>query len=65
MERDIVRCTRCYEVLKSKNIIWLELSNTDGNFYELIPDGHASQGLFPFGKHCSKIILQETKTANE
>ena len=52
-----IKCERCGEVLKSKNIKWLELSNTDGKYYSKIPDNHISQGEFPFGISCAKQII--------
>ena len=54
-----IRCTKCKEILTSKKIVWLELSNSDGNYYVEIPDGHISQGGFPFGSTCSKKIVNE------
>ena len=56
-----IRCTKCNEILTSKKIIWLELSNTDGNYYIVIPNGHISQGGFPFGTSCSKKVLKNGK----
>jgi hypothetical protein len=60
------RCERCGEVLKDKRVVWLELSNTDGKYYEIneltersIPEGHVSQGAFPFGATCAKKQIQE------
>lgn len=55
-----IKCERCGEVLIHERIIWLELSNTDGNYYETIPDGHISQGGFPFGSVCARKQLKET-----
>lgn len=49
------RCERCGEALK--NIVWLELSNTDGKYYSEIPAGHVSQGCFAFGTTCAKSQL--------
>jgi len=51
------RCERCGEILKK--VIWLEFSNTDGLYYTDIPDGHVSQGIFPFGSSCAKTQLKE------
>jgi hypothetical protein len=58
------RCTECNEILTSKNIVWLELSNSDGNYYKEIPDGHVSQGGFPFGSTCSKKVLKNDGKGN-
>jgi len=49
------RCEHCGELLVE--VVWLELSNTDGKYYKQIPIGHKSQGLFPFGKACAKKEL--------
>ena len=55
---ETIRCTRCEEILKK--VAWLELSNTDGKYYkDEIPEGHISQGEFPFGTQCSKQQLKE------
>jgi len=53
------RCERCGE--KLKKVKWLEHSNTDGNYYETIPHGHVSQGLFPFGVECATQQLIESR----
>jgi hypothetical protein len=60
-------CQRCGEVLIAKRVVWLELSNTDGRYYKInsltersIPEGHISQGAFPFGSTCAKKQIQET-----
>ena len=60
----IIRCTECNEILTSKKIVWLELSNTDGNFYKEIPLNHTSQGGFPFGVKCSKKVLNNESRRN-
>lgn len=59
--RDVnaIRCERCGEALKQTQTVWLELSLTDGRYYKDLPDGHASQGGFPFGKACAKVAIQE------
>jgi hypothetical protein len=61
-------CQRCGEVLVPERVVWLELSNTDGNYYKIdeltqrsIPEGHISQGAFPFGSTCAKKQLKETE----
>lgn len=53
-----IKCERCGEILKS--IKWLELSQTDGNYYVDIPKGHISQGLFSFGTACATAQIKET-----
>ena len=55
-------CERCGEVLKTKNIVWMELSITDGKFYTILPEGHKGQGAFPFGKFCASMYQYENKT---
>lgn len=52
-------CENCGRELEDQKIVWLELSNTDGNYYEVLPGGHVSQGGFPFGKACSTKILKQ------
>ena len=54
-------CTCCGRVLRSKSVVLLELSVTDGNFYKIIPEGQLSQGHFCFGKSCAKTILKRQK----
>jgi hypothetical protein len=48
------RCERCGKKLNIKGTVWLELSLTDGRYYENIPLGHESQGRFSFGPECWK-----------
>ena len=59
MKEQIILCERCGEKLNPKTAVWLELSMTDGNYYNQIPEGHDSQGGFSFGKACSKSQLKE------
>jgi|LakMenEpi03Aug12_release.lakeMendotaPanAssembly.Ray.scaffolds.fasta_scaffold1801392_2 hypothetical protein len=49
-------CERCGEKLNPNKAVWLELSITDGRYYEenKFPKGHESQGAFSFGTACSK-----------
>ena len=60
MKSEITRCEKCGRILDNNKIVWLELSNTDGNYYTEIPEGHISQGGFPFGKACANQELKET-----
>jgi hypothetical protein len=55
-----VKCERCGEKLNENKIKWLELSNTDGNYYTKLPKGHLSQGAFPFGTACATNQIKET-----
>jgi hypothetical protein len=50
----IQRCTRCNEAIHPDKLVWLELSITDGKYYKPFefPQGHTSQGAFPFGSTC-------------
>jgi hypothetical protein len=57
-EIETLKCERCGKVLDPRKAVWLELSNTDGKYYQEIPAGHVSQGAFCFGKDCAEI---ETK----
>jgi hypothetical protein len=63
-KRSLIRCTECGDILTSKKIVWLELSNSDGNYYREIPKGHVSQGGFPFGTTCSKKVLKNDGKRN-
>jgi len=49
-----IYCERCERLLNHNEIVWLEFSNTDGKYYNVLPDGHVSQGFFPFGKACAR-----------
>ena len=64
MKKEIKRCERCGEVLAPGRVKWLELSVTDGNYYETIPEGHESQGGFTFGSTCAKKQLKENEILN-
>jgi hypothetical protein len=55
------RCERCGETLSPDRVEWLELSNTDGKYYRVIPAGHESQGAFPFGSTCAKKEITNSK----
>lgn len=57
---NIIRCERCNEILNPKNVKWLEMSNTDGMYYDKIPNSHDSQGAFPFGTRCAIKQVRET-----
>lgn len=57
---EVIRCERCNEKLNPKTAVWLELSNTDGNYYVQIPNEHTSQGGFSFGKKCAFNQINET-----
>lgn len=58
-DMNAIRCERCGEALKRTQAVWLELSLIDGRYYKDLPDGHESQGGFPFGKTCAKVAIQE------
>ena len=57
--KTIHRCTKCNKPLKQGKECWLELSTTDGNYYVKIPEGHQSQGFFPFGIDCANIEMND------
>jgi hypothetical protein len=54
MSKEILRCEKCGKILDPRKAVWLELSNTDGKYYQEIPKGHVSQGAFSFGKDCAE-----------
>lgn len=60
MKTQVIRCEKCNEVLEPKRVKWLELSETDGNYYTTIPKGHKSQGAFSFGTTCATKQIKET-----
>ena len=60
MKKEIIKCERCGEVLDSKKAKWLELSQTDGNYYAILPISHISQGGFSFGTTCATRQINET-----
>jgi len=53
------RCTRCNELLRGRNVLWLELDQKDGAYHVLgdVPP-ERSQGAFPFGLRCAQIQLK-------
>jgi MOSC domain-containing protein YiiM len=59
MKEKTIYCERCGDKLNPSKAVWLELSNTDGRYYKVIPEGHVSQGGFSFGKACSITQLKE------
>ena len=58
--KEVIKCERCGEVLDNKKAKWLELSQTDGNYYTTLPNNHISQGAFSFGTHCATKQINET-----
>ena len=55
-----IKCTRCGKELKGEDPVILELSNTDGHYYQEIPKEHVSQGGFPFGLKCATLECCDT-----
>lgn len=54
-----INCTECGDILHPDQIIYLELSTDSGEYYlDKIPEGHQSQGFFPFGKSYAKKIAK-------
>jgi hypothetical protein len=49
------RCERCNQKIDHDKTIWLELSNTSGNYYETLP----------YGIVCSHVQIQETFSPNK
>jgi hypothetical protein len=60
MKTQIIKCERCGEALNPAKVKWLELSNTDGNYYVNLPKGHISQGAFSFGTVCATNQIKKT-----
>lgn len=60
MKNTIIKCETCGEILDSKKAKWLELSQTDGNYYTTLPNSHISQGAFSFGTSCATKKINET-----
>ena len=56
---DFHKCEQCSRLVHKNKVVWLELSNTDGRYYEELPEGHVSQGGFPFGKDCAQVVLKQ------
>jgi hypothetical protein len=59
MKNQTIYCERCEEKLNPKTAVWLELSLTDGKYYQSdnFPTNHESQGGFSFGKRCAKLQI--------
>ena len=57
MNDHLIICERCGEILLPNRVKYLELSITDGNYYKKLPEGHESQGGFPFGLTCAKKMI--------
>lgn len=54
-------CTACGKPIEPTKTKWLVLSTTDGNYYgDKLPNGHISQGAFPFGTTCATAELKKT-----
>lgn len=60
MKSKVIKCEKCGEVLNEKKAKWLELSQTDGNYYTTLPSRHISQGSFSFGTACATKQINET-----
>lgn len=58
MKSETIYCEHCNKKLNPSRVVWLELSNTDGNYYNEIPKDHISQGAFSFGPDCAKKLLK-------
>ncbi len=64
MNDTIIICERCGKPIKTKKVS-LELSQTDGLYYESVPQNHISQGFFDFGKTCAKLEIANTKAKSK
>jgi hypothetical protein len=64
MKNQLVFCERCKAKLAEHrngeyNIVWLVLDQRTGTYTDKeIPD-EFSQGAFPFGRDCAKVVLAE------
>jgi len=62
--REQLFCNRCNKPLISEKALWLELDQDTGLYHAgSIPDGHTSQGSFPFGADCEAAELAKTMKA--
>ena len=60
------KCHICDRVIKNESkIVWLEFSDTDGEFYVpgSVPENHYSLGCFPIGADCAKTVTNKPKPA--
>lgn len=70
MKNQLVFCERCGAKLSEHrngeyNIVWLIYDQRTGTYTDKqIPD-EFSQGAFPFGKDCAKILIQEHEDAQK
>ena len=70
MKNEFVFCERCGAKLTTikggtYNVIWLEYDQRTGTYTNKEVPAEFSQGGFPFGKDCAKIVLAEHETAEQ
>jgi hypothetical protein len=54
------KCECCGKKIRKGKEVWLELSLTDGLYYQDLPEGHESQGCFCFGSTCAaKVTIRK------
>jgi hypothetical protein len=68
MKNNLVFCERCGAKLAEHrngeyNIVWLELDQRTGTYTDKGVPAEFSQGGFPFGKDCAKVVLAEHESA--
>lgn len=70
VKNEFVFCERCgakLTTLKGReyNVIWLEYDQRTGTYTNKDVPTEFSQGGFPFGKDCAKIVLAEHEAAEQ
>lgn len=70
MKNQLVFCTRCDAKLAEHrngqyNIVWLEYDLRTGTYTDKEVPAEFSQGAFPFGKDCAKVVLSEHEAAEQ
>lgn len=70
MKNEFVFCERCGAKLttikgETYNVIWLEYDQRTGTYTDKEVPAEFSQGGFPFGKDCAKIVLAEHEAAEQ
>lgn len=70
MKNEFVFCERCGAKLTTHkggeyNVIWLEYDQRTGTYTNKEVPAEFSQGGFPFGKDCAKVVLAEHEAAEQ
>lgn len=68
MNNHLVFCERCKKKLAEYrggeyNIVWLEYDQRTSTYTDKEVPAEFSQGGFPFGKDCAKVVLAEHEAA--